>query len=169
MLLRGLESRFEKTSHAALHPGRSASISVAGRKAGLIGELHPQWQQKYDLPIAPIIFELDAAALQAGIAPWYQPVSRMQTVRRDIAVLVDDQLEMQALIDTVKGAKISSIIDFSPFDLYRGENLGGGKKSVAFRILMQDTDRTLVDSEADKIVAEILQVLSKEFGATLRK
>ena len=168
VLLRGLETRFEKTSHAALHPGRSASISVAGRKAGLIGELHPQWQQKYDLPIAPIIFELDAAALQAGIAPWYQPVSRMQTVRRDIAVLVDDQLEMQALIDTVKGAKISSIIDFSPFDLYRGENLGGGKKSVAFRILMQDTDRTLVDSEADKIVAEILQVLSKEFGATLR-
>jgi phenylalanyl-tRNA synthetase beta chain len=72
-------------------------------------------------------------------------------------------------MDTVNGAKLPFVIEFAPFDLYRGQNVGAGKKSVAFRILMQDTDRTLVDSEADKKVSEILEVLSKEFGATLRK
>ena len=167
-LLREFDVRVEKTSHVALHPGRSASIFVGGKRIGLLGELHPQWQQKYDLPIAPILFELDLALLQAGRAPWYQPISRMQTVRRDIAVLVDDTIEVRSMIDAVKAAKIASIIDFSLFDLYRGENLASGKKSVAFRILMQDTERTLVDSEADEKVSQILKVISKEFGATLR-
>ena len=168
-IMSGLKPRFEKTVHAALHPGRSAAILIAGKRIGVVGELHPQWQQKYDLPMAPIIFELAVSALKDVKPPWYRPISRMQIVRRDIAVLVDDTVEMQALVDAVADAKIASITDFSPFDLYRGESLGPGKKSVAFRILMQDTDRTLVDSEADNKVSEILKVLSEEFGATLRK
>ena len=168
-LLHGFELRFEKTSHPALHPGRSATISIAGKCAGMLGELHPQWQQKYELAISPIVFELNVAAVQELKMPRYRPISRMQTLRRDISVLVDDKVEMQALLDAVYLAKLDAIIEFSPFDLYRGGNLGAGKKSVAFRIVMQDTARTLVDSEADKKVAEILEVLSKEFGATLRK
>ena len=168
-LLDGLEPRFEKASHPALHPGRSAAIFIAGNRVGVLGELHPQWQQKYDLPIAPIMLELHVEPLMDVMPPWYRPISRMQTVRRDIAVLVDDGVEIQALLDVVNASKPAAVIDFSPFDLYRGENLGSRKKSVAFRILMQDTDRTLVDSEADKKVSEILDVLYKEFGATLRK
>ena len=168
-LLDGLEPRFEKASHPALHPGRSAAIFIAGKSVGVLGELHPQWQQKYDLPIAPIMLELHVGPLMDVTPPWYRPISRMQTVRRDIAVLVDDGVEIQALLDVVNASKPAAVIDFSPFDLYRGENLGSRKKSVAFRILMQDTDRTLVDSEADKKVSEILEVLYKEFGATLRK
>ena len=168
-LLHGLEPRFEKTTHAALHPGRAASILIAGKTIGILGELHPRWQQKYGLPHAPIIFELDVGELKNVNAPHYQAISRMQIVRRDIAVLVDDAVELQALLDAVKHANIASIIDFSLFDIYRGETLAVGKKSVAFRIVMQDTDRTLVDSETDSKVDEILKVLSKEFGATLRK
>ena len=168
-LLDGLAPRFEKASHPALHPGRSAAIFIAGKSVGVLGELHPQWQQKYDLPLAPIILEIHAGSLMDVTPPWYRPVSRMQTVRRDIAVLVDDVVEIQAMLDVVNASKPAAVIDFSPFDLYRGENLGSRKKSVAFRILMQDTDRTLVDSEADKKVSEILEVLYKEFGATLRK
>ena len=135
----------------------------------MLGELHPRWQQKYDLPAAPLVFELDVVALNGVKSPWYRPNSRMQTVRRDIAVLVDDSVEIQAMLNAVTSAKLASIIEFAPFDLYRGEKLSTGKKSVAFRVLMQDTDRTLVDSEADKNVSEILKVLSEEFGATLRK
>ena len=168
-LLHGFELRFEKASHPALHPGRSATITVAGKRAGMLGELHPQWQQKYELAISPIVFELNVVALQELKMPRYRPISRMQTLRRDISVLVDDAVEMQALLDAVQVAKLDTIIEFSPFDLYCGGNLGAGKKSVAFRIVMQDTARTLVDSEADRKVAEILEVLSKEFGATLRK
>ena len=169
LLLQGLDSRFEKTTHPALHPGRSAGIFIAGKQAGVLGELHPQWQQSYDLPAAPILFQLNIAPLKAVKAPRYCPISRMQTVRRDIALQVDEKVEMQAMIDVIKAAKPASVIEFAPFDLYRGENLAPGKKSVAFRILMQDTERTLVDSEADKKVAEILEVFYKEFGATLRK
>ena len=168
-LLGGLDSRFEKATHPALHPGRAATIFIAGKSAGVFGELHPQWQQKYDLPIAPIIFELQVGLLMRVTPPWHRPISRMQTVRRDIAVLVDDLVEIQVLLDAVNASKPANVSDFSPFDLYRGENLSPGKKSVAFRILMQDTDRTLVDSEADKKVSEILEVLYKKFGATLRK
>ena len=168
-LLAGLDVRFETIGHPALHPGRSASILVAGKLAGRLGELHPKWQQKYELPLAPIIFEMDSIALAALHLPSYRPHSRMQTLRRDLAILVGDKVPMRALIDAVTNAKIPSVTDFSPFDIYRGESVGFGKKSVAFRILMQDTDRTLVDSEADKKVSAILEVLSKEFGATLRK
>ena len=168
-LLTGLDVRFEKIVHPALHPGRSASISIAGIRAGKLGELHPKWQQKYGLPLAPIIFEMDLNALAAVKLPAYRSHSRMQTLRRDIAILVGDEVPIQTLIDAITHAKIASVIDFSPFDIYRGENVGTGKKSVAFRILMQDTARTLVDSEADIKVSEILEVLSKEFGATLRK
>ena len=168
-LLAGLDVRFETTGHPALHPGRSASILVAGKRAGKLGELHPKWQQKYELPFAPIIFEMDLLVLAVLNVPKYRPHSRMQILRRDIAILVGDKVTLQAMLDAVAHAKLASVIEFSPFDIYRGESVDVGKKSVAFRILMQDTDRTLVDSEADKIVAEILQVLSKEFGATLRK
>ena len=168
-LLHELEPRFEKMAHASLHPGRAASILIAGKTIGILGELHPRWQQKYGLPHPPIIFELDIGELKNVNAPWYRAISRMQIVRRDIAVLVDDAVELQAMLDTIKHANIASIIDFSLFDIYRGETLAVGKKSVAFRILIQDTDRTLVDSEADNKVSEILKVLSEEFGATLRK
>jgi phenylalanyl-tRNA synthetase beta chain len=168
-LLNNKALQFERTSHPALHPGRSARICLAGAQVGILGELHPVLQQKYGLPEAPILFELDLASLQINESPWYRPISRMQTLRRDIAVVVDDATQTQALQDAVNIAKIATVIDFSPFDIYRGQNLGQGKKSVAFRILMQDTDRTLVDSEADNNVAEILKVLNKEFGATLRK
>ena len=168
-LLYGLEPRFQASAQPAMHPGRCSTILINGKKAGLLGELHPIWQQKYELAIAPIIFELDVVALSVLKAPSYLRSSRMPTVRRDIAVLVDDSVEMQALVDAVKFTKIASIVDFLPFDIYRGGNVPLGKKSVAFRILMQDTDRTLVDSEADKKVSEILKVLYKEFGANLRK
>jgi phenylalanyl-tRNA synthetase beta chain len=168
-LLLGLELRFERSPSSALHPGRAATISIAGKRVGQLGELHPRWQQKYDLPIAPILFELDVSAVSDIKPPWYRPASRMQAIRRDIAVVVDESVEIQAILDAVKVVKSDTIIEFSPFDLYRGESVGAGKKSVAFRILMQDTDRTLVDSDADNKVAEILKVIHQEFGATLRK
>ncbi len=168
-LLRGLQPRFEKATLCAFHPGRAAKISVGGEAVGMIGELHPQWQQKYDLPSAPILFEIDISVIKGLEAPSFKPISRTPILRRDIAVVVDDAVEIQSLADAVCGAKVPTVIEFTPFDLYRGESVGAGKKSVAFRILMQDTDRTLVDSEADEKVSEILHVINKEFGATLRK
>ena len=93
----------------------------------------------------------------------------MPAVRRDIALLFSDDTPVQAIIDAVKSRKYRTVTEFSLFDLYRGNGLAAGQKSLAFRIVMQDTGLTLTDSQCDLTVAEIVKVLSQEFGATLRK
>ena len=168
-LLAELEARFEPLRHPALHPGRSAAIRIGGLLVGFIGELHPKWQQKHELPLATVIWELSVEAVREGLAPHYRPISRMQAVRRDIAILVPDAASVQALVDTVNALKIPDLVDFSLFDLYRGNTLANGLKSLAFRIVMQDTARTLTDLECDKIVLKIVEALSHKHGATLRK
>ena len=165
----GFAVSFERADHPALHPGRAAWIAIDGKRVGVLGELHPRWQQKYDLPSAPVLFEFYISVLKHLGVPSFKPFSRMPILRRDIAVIVEESVEIQLLADAVNAAKVPTVIEFSPFDLYRGESIGVGKKSVAFRILMQDTDRTLVDTEADERVSEILKVINKEFGATIRK
>jgi phenylalanyl-tRNA synthetase beta chain len=168
-LLQSFHISFEKIDHPAMHPGRSAAILISGKRAGVLGELHPRWQQKYDLPSAPILFEIDLNALTNTAAPRFSALSRMQAVRRDIALLFSDDTPVQAVIDAVKSKKYPSVTDFALFDLYRGNGLAAGQKSLAFRIVMQDTELTLTDSECDTTVSEIVKVLSQEFGATLRK
>ncbi|MFO0323877.1 MAG: hypothetical protein ACK50D_02585, partial [Burkholderiales bacterium] len=94
-------------------------------------------------------------------------------VRLDVALLLDEKVSNQAILDRVKSLKetqkLTYLVDFGVFDLYRGANLDSGKKSLAFRIVMQDTERTLTDVEADQVVAKFVEVMSQEFGATLRK
>lgn len=169
VLLQGLHARFEPLAHPALHPGRSASILIDGKQAGFLGELHPRWQQQYELPTAPIMFELIVDALINPESPRHKPVSRMQSVRRDVAVMVAESVPVQAMIDAVLNLKLPHIIDFNLFDLYRGANLPFGQKSLAFRIVMQDTDKTLTDAECDQIVTKIVEVMSEKYGATIRK
>lgn len=169
ILLNDDSARFEKVTHPALHPGRSAQIRIDGKQIGILGELHPRWQQKYDLPQAPILFDIDIESLTRSSGPKYHAISRMQSVRRDIALMVNESVEIQTMLDAVLSRKLASVIEFAPFDIYRGSNLENGKKSVALRIVMQDTDRTLTDSEADTKVSEIVEVLNQVCGATLRK
>lgn len=168
-LLAGLAPRFEPQAHPALHPGRSASVWVGGERIGVLGELHPRWQQKQDLPFAPVYFELVTAPLLAPSTPRYKVLSRMPLARRDVALLVGDEVSTAAMKEAVKPVLGRQVIEFELFDLYRGANLDSGKKSVAFRVLMQDTDRTLTDDEADSKIRTIVEVLSSKFGATLRK
>ncbi len=168
-LCAGLDLRFEKATLPAFHPGRCARVLVNGEAAGVIGELHPKWQQKYDLPLAPVLFELSTAAIAAHPAPRFSGLSRMQSVRRDIAISVPEQVEIQAIYDAVKPVLGPVVREFALFDLYRGQNIDSGHKSLAFRVLMQDTDRTLTDAEVDIIRNSIVEVMIENFGATLRK
>ncbi len=89
-------------------------------------------------------------------------------MRRDIALLVDESTPVQVLIDAVWAAKIGLVCDFALFDHYRGDKLPSGKKSLAFRIVMQDTDRTLTDSEVEQVTTKIVEVLHEKYGVTLR-
>ena len=168
-LLAGLDARFQPLRHPALHPGRAAAILIGDMEVGFIGELHPMWQQNNELPLAPVVWELSVEVVRVTQVPHYKPISRMQAVRRDIAILVAESVSVQAIIDTVKFLKVPGLMDFSLFDLYRGTSLAIGEKSLAFRIVMQDTARTLTDSECDKIVSDIVEALSQKHGATLRK
>jgi len=98
----------------------------------------------------------------------YEDISKFLPVRRDIAVVVDESVEVNSILDAVYKAKIPFLNRIALFDLYQGKGIAENKKSVAFLILMQDTSKTLVDSEADSSVSKIVELLEKQFGATLR-
>ncbi len=161
-------ARFVPAEHPALHPGRSARIELDGGGIGWLGELHPAWQQKYELPAAAIVFELDAAPLMRVAVPQYEPVSRFPAVTRDLSVDVGESVPAHALLEALAAARPGLVWAVRLFDLYRGENLPKGRKSLAFRVVMQDTARTLTDAEVDAAMAELEQVLSTGFGAQRR-
>ncbi len=168
-LLNGPNARFEAlTTHPACHPGRCANVIIGGKSVGFIGELHPKLQQKYGLISAPIVFEVDTLALKNQAAPRFTGVSKMQSVRRDIALVLDETVQAQEVIDAVNAQLPTQVVDFALFDQYRGQSLPAGKKSLAFRVVMQDTESTLTDIEADKKIAAIVKVVCDELGASLR-
>ena len=164
----GAPPRFERTTHPALHPGRAATVLVDGKPIGWLGELHPRWQQKYELPQAPVVFELDLDALLAAPMPAYREVSKFPSVIRDLAVVVDEAVPAQALLEAMLGSRPEVVQDLWLFDLYRGKGVDAGKKSLAFRVVMQDTSKTLTDAEAEAAMAQLLQLVAQSVGAKLR-
>ena len=167
-LLAPAQVRFEKVSHPALHPGRAARLLLEGRDIGCIGELHPEWVQKYDLPQAPVVFEVDFDAVKASRVPAYAEVSKFPAVIRDLAIVVDQSLALQTLLDALKSALPALVQDVQLFDVYVGKGVSENKKSLAFRIVMQDTQRTLLDSEVDAAMQQLVSCLEQAFGAQLR-
>jgi phenylalanyl-tRNA synthetase beta chain len=161
-------ARFEPAAHPALHPGRSARVLIDGAPVGWVGELHPRWQAKFELPQPAVVFELDAARLQEVPVPHPEEPSRFPPVVRDIAVLVDAGLQVQTLLDALQAAKPAIVRSVRLFDLYHGKSLPPGRKSLAFRIVMQDTEKTLTDAEADSAIAQMVGLLGERFGGTLR-
>lgn len=165
--------KFVKAEHSALHPGRSANVLMDGRVIGFIGEMHPRWQQKYDLPLAPVVFEVDAAALQQRDLPVYQEISKFPAVTRDIAVVVKQSLPMQDLVDTFLAERQSNpacaiMQAIVLFDEYRGKGLENDEKSLAFRFTLQDTQTTLQDDKVDAAMAAFIASVEKRHGAKLR-
>jgi phenylalanyl-tRNA synthetase beta chain len=161
-------ARFEAAAHPALHPGRSARIVVNDVVAGWIGELHPRWQQKYELPGPVLVFELDAAPLQRLRLPVYREVPRFPTVSRDVSVIVPESITIQAILDDIAAHKPAQVESVDLFDLYRGPGVENGKKSLAFRVLLQDTQKTMTDSEVESAVAQLVDRLKRQFGGKLR-
>jgi phenylalanyl-tRNA synthetase beta chain len=160
--------RFEAAAHPALHPGRSARVLVDGKAAGWLGELHPRWQQKYELPQPVVLFEMEAESLIEAPLPRPTQPSRFPPVVRDIALLVDAGVPAQALLDAAQAEKPAIVRSVGVFDLYQGANLPSGKKSLAFRVVMQDTERTLTDVEADSARDALVGLWGRRFGAILR-
>ncbi len=167
-LLDPLSATFEAAVHPALHPGRSARVIIDGRPAGWIGELHPRWQQSFGIPSPVVVFELDAEPLQARGLPALQEVSKLPGLRRDVAVLADEHIPAGAMLERLREGLPPIVENVEVFDVYRGKGVENGKRSLAFRMLMQDTRRTLTDADADEVVATALSLLEQSFGAKLR-
>jgi phenylalanyl-tRNA synthetase beta chain len=170
-------ARFVKAQHPALHPGRSARIELDGQAVGWIGELHPRWMQQYDLPLAPMLFEVDADALMGRSLPTLAEVSKYPPVRRDIAVVVNQSVEVQALLDEMQKALDEGACKFvqrvALFDEFRAKSSTSGgmaahEKSLAFRVTLQDTGGTLQDETVDSAVKTLVDRLARVYGARLR-
>ncbi|MFL6572597.1 MAG: phenylalanine--tRNA ligase subunit beta [Burkholderiales bacterium] len=163
-----LEPRFEPAVHPALHPGRSARMLIEGRPAGWIGELHPKWLSKYELPHAPVLFEAEMDALTHVPLPRPLIPSRLPIVVRDIAMEFDAETSVQGVLDAIHAEKPPIVRSVRLFSLYRGAGLPSGTKSLAFRVVMQDTARTLTDAEADAARDTLVALLGRRFSARLR-
>ncbi len=159
---------FRKGSHPAFHPGRCAAVWFEGREVGVVGELHPRLQLKYGLASAPVAFEIESAVLLGGAAPRFAGVSRMPTVRRDVAVLVAEGLPVGDILAALRASVPAGVREVEVFDQYKGKGVEPGRKSLAFRIVMQDTARTLTDAEVEEIVDSIRRVLVEKFQAIPR-
>lgn len=159
---------FVKASHPALHPGRCADVVLDGRPVGVVGELHPRWVQKYELGTAPVVFELELNEVLATRFPAYVEVSRFPAVVRDLALVVPQSQNLAPLLAGLRAAAAAIVRDVALFDVYHGKGLGESEKSLAFRIVMQDTQRTLEDAEVEEVIAGLLAVATRDFNASLR-
>jgi len=154
--------------HVALQPGQSANIVRDKKIVGVIGKLHPGIAKTFDLKRDVFLFELDATAALASTAPEAVPVSRFPAIRRDIAVVVDEEISADDLVRTVASAVPDLIRSVRIFDIYRGPGIEAGLKSVALGLILQETSRTLTDEDADSAMAAAVLELKKKFSAELR-
>jgi phenylalanyl-tRNA synthetase beta chain len=152
-----------------LHPGKAAEVKVNGNVVGVFGELHPLIKEKYEVGESPVVVaEFDLAQLRS-ISPSYgvMPVSEFPPVYEDIAVIVDESVpaaRVEALIKQTGGKTVTNV---RLFDVYRGEQIGAGKKSLAYSLTYQ-SDKTMTDAEAAAIRNKIVKRLEYEVGAKLR-
>ena len=159
---------FKKFDSTILHPGRSAGMFLDERLVGWLGELHPRLCQKYELHLAPIAFELDIDPLLPIAIAKFVEISKFPPVRRDIAVIVDDNVSAQDLIVSLNSAAPPVVREIALFDHFRGGNMPPGKKSLAFRVVMNDTEKTLTEEEIEKIDRSLKQTLVSLHQAQLR-
>ncbi len=159
---------FEMVEHPALHPGQSARIQYRGESVGYLGALHPQQAKKLGLSQDVFLFELSLASIQRAQVPAFEVLSKFPAIRRDLAVILDTKVTAQQVSDTVKKAAPESLKNIELFDVYTGEGIDSGRKSLALGLTLQDLSRTLTDNEVDNAILKIVGILQVELGATLR-
>ena len=164
----GLEASFDISDDETLFSGRGADIISNGDKVGTVGEVHPKVTQAFELSNTICLIEIDLVKLSGRIAGTkeYQSIPRFPSVTRDIALIVDEQIVYRTVENIIRGFPLTTKVTL--FDLYRGEQVAEGKKSLAIRIVYQSPSRTLTDEEVDQTQERMLARLRQELGATLR-
>ncbi len=170
LALTGAPERFAfvPASHPALHPGQTARVELDGQPVGLIGMLHPAIAAELDLTGDVFLFELDQAALGGGRLPRFSPISRFPQIRRDIAVVVDQEVAFATIAAAIRTEAGDLLRDLVPFDVYAGANIGRGRKSLALGLILQASSQTLTDEAIEETVGRVIARLGSEFDARLR-
>jgi phenylalanyl-tRNA synthetase beta chain len=159
---------FEVAEHPALHPGQSARIMKQGEVVGWLGALHPSHSSDLDVKQPIYLFELSLSSIQTRKMPVFSEISKFPAIRRDLALVVAEEISAQQLIDCMRSTETKWLRDLQLFDIYRGKGVASGKKSIALGLTLQNPSRTLTDTEVDKIIQDILQKLRDELEADLR-
>jgi len=166
----------ESAQHPALHPGRSAKVFLMNDQnrieVGWIGELHPRLQQAYELPLAPVLFELELEPIRELGLPVPEELSKFPAVQRDLAVVVKQSISAQALLDAMNAGKQNFVRNIELFDEFRpkaGSNsMADDEKSLAFRVTLLNPNETLQDPQIDAVMASLLSAVEKKCAARLR-
>jgi phenylalanyl-tRNA synthetase beta chain len=158
----------QRGTHPALHPGQSAELRVDGRAIGWIGALHPRLVQAFDLPSAPVLFELDSQVLSQRGLPRHASLSRFPQVRRDLAFVLDVHTPAGELLAALREAAPAQVKAIEVFDDYRGKGVAENQKSLAIRVVMQDTERTLTDRDVEDAVEKLVSAALRQCNASLR-
>ena len=164
----GIEARFEKSTDPSLHPNKQAAMTIAGNRFGIVGELHPKVLEAFEISDA-CLFEINLTELLPFTAGYrvFQPIPRFPAVVRDIALVVDAKVTHYSIQNIIEGFPLVTRVTI--FDVYMGKQVPPGKKSLAYRITFQSPTHTLTDAEVDRVQQQILDKLSSEFRATLRR
>ncbi|NGN96766.1 phenylalanine--tRNA ligase subunit beta [Grimontia sp. S25] len=163
-----LNYSFKAAKHSALHPGQSAAIEVDGKVVGYIGTVHPELERKFGLNGRTIVFEIEWSAINTRVIPEAVVISKFPANRRDIAVIVADDVESEAVVRACLETDNALITGSKLFDLYKGKGVEDGKKSLAIALSLQSTERTLEESDISEAVASVVELLGEKFGAHLR-
>lgn len=160
--------RFSSSQHAALHPGQSARIKKDQQTIGWLGALNPSIGVELGLDSGVYLFELDLVAIEHGSVAEYRELSRFPSIRRDLSIVVDTDKTFNEVRECVFGVVTDILLDLQLFDLYTGEGIDFGRKSLALGLTFQDLKRTLRDSEIDSTMKELIAELQNKLGASLR-
>lgn len=161
--------RFTPGKHPGLHPGQQARVSLDGEEQGWLGALHPEVATKLELFGPVLLFELKASALQQGRMPSYREVSRFPSIRRDLALVVDEKVSARQVTECVAEVAGALLVDLQLFDQYRGKGIDSGRKSLALALTLQDYSRTLTEEAVETVVGRVIETLQSHLGAELRK
>ncbi len=162
------EFTFQAEAHPALHPGQSARILREGKAVGWLGALHPSLESSLGLNGQTFLFEIEASAVLSGTVAKFSEISKFPAIRRDIAIVVERDVPASRVIETIRNLQIDNLRNLKLFDLYEGEHIDSGRKSVALGLTLQAQSRTLTDEEVDSAISEIVATLANELGASLR-
>ena len=164
----GFNGAFKRSDDVSLHPGKQAAIVVEDSVIGVVGEVHPSVARAFDIAEVVYLFEIDMKAVMPCLAGhrMYQPVPKFPAIVRDIALVIDSGVTYGRVRQII--SSFSLVEGVALFDVYSGERIGAGKRSLAYRIVYRSPDHTLTDDEVDRVQQKILNKLSEEVGASLR-